>query len=198
MNQTITDYPGWKELPEHVKQAFEDSLNKNPKMIRLQQELSRATQQRNFVKELDLRKKIQEIRFIAQRNLINSKEQEVEEVTTLFNMGLPHETLDKINILMISTYMALDMIEFFVLDINSELKKADPTASLNMFQPIMKLGKEARGNLTYLWKNTSIYDTEDFNNKADNIREMLVNKAKKVYIQYAKRVEEKEKQNNKE
>lgn len=62
----------------------------------------------------------------------------------------------------------------------------------------MKLGKEARGNLTYLWKNTSIYDTEDFNNKADNIREMLVNKAKKVYIQYAKRVEEKEKQNNKE
>lgn len=194
----ITDYPGWKELPEHVKKAFEDSLNKNPKMIRLQQELSRATQQRNFVKELDLRKKIQEIRFIAQRNLINSKEQDVEEVTTLFNMGLPHETLDKINILMISTYMALDMIEFFVLDINSELKKADPTASLNMFQPIMKLGKEARGNLTYLWKNTSIYDTEDFNNKADNIREMLVNKAKKVYIQYAKRVEEKEKQNNKE
>lgn len=198
MNQMIMDYPGWKELPEHVKQAFEDSLNKNPKMIRLQQELSRATQQRNFVKELDLRKKIQEIRFIAQRNLINSKEQDVEEVTTLFNMGLPHETLDKINILMISTYMALDMIEFFVLDINSELKKADPTASLNMFQPIMKLGKEARGNLTYLWKNTSIYDTEDFNNKADNIREMLVNKAKKVYIQYAKRVEEKEKQNNKE
>lgn len=194
MNQTITDYPGWKELPEHVKQAFEDSLNKNPKMIRMQQDLLTAQKNRNFVKELDLRKKIQEIRFAAQRNLINSKEQEVEEVTTLLQMGLSHQTLDKINTLMIATYMALDMIEFFVLDINSDLKKADPTASLNMFQPIMKLGKEARGNLSYLWKNTSIYDTEDFNNKADDIREMLLNKAKKVYLQYAKRVEEKEKQ----
>lgn len=192
-NQVNIDAPGWKELPEHVKQKFEDAFGKNEKVVKLKRDIDIAFRAKQYVTELTLRKKLDEVRLKAQKDLLSKQEDSVEEVT-LLQMGLSHEALDKINTLIIAMYMASDMLEFFAIDINSELKKADPTARFEMFDPIREVGKKARENLSYLWKNTSMYDTEDFNDQADNIREMLVNKAKKVYLKYAKHVEEKEKE----
>lgn len=190
-NQVKIDVPGWKELPEHVKQKFENAFEKNDKVVKLKRDIDIAFRAKQYVTELTLRKKLDEVRLKAQKDLLSKQEDSVEQVT-LLQMGLSHEVLDKINTLTIAMYMASDMLEFFAIDINSELKKADPTARFEMFDPIREVGKKARENLSYLWKNTSMYDTEDFNNQADNIREMLVNKAKKVYLKYAKHVEEKE------
>lgn len=195
-NQINIDAPGWKELPEHVKREFEDSFEKNDKIIKLKRDIQIAQQARQWVLELNLRKKLSEVRLKAQKDLLANQEDSVEEVT-LLQMGLSHEALDKINTLIIAMYIASDMLEFFAIDINSELKKADPTASFEMFDPIREVGKKARENLSYLWKNTSMYDTEDFNNQADDIREMLINKAKKVYVKYAKHVAEKEEKQKK-
>lgn len=190
-NQINIDAPGWKDLPEHVKREFDDTFEKNDKIIKLKRDIQIAQQTRQWVMELNLRKKLSEVRLKAQKDLLANQEDFVEEVT-LLQMGLSHEALDKINTLIIAMYLASDMLEFFALDINSELKKADPTASFEMFDPIREVGKKARENLSYLWKKTSMYDTEDFNNNADDIRAMLINKAKKVYVKYAKHVAEKE------
>ena len=190
-NQINIDAPGWKDLPEHVKREFDETFEKNDKIIKLKRDIQIAQQTRQWVMELNLRKKLSEVRFKAQKDLLANQEDSVEEVT-LLQMGLSHEALDKINTLIIAMYLASDMLEFFAIDINSELKKADPTASFEMFDPIREVGKKARENLSYLWKKTSMYDTEDFNNNADDIRAMLINKAKKVYVKYAKHVAEKE------
>ena len=190
-NQISIDAQGWKDLPEHVKREFDETFEKNDKIIKLKRDIQIAQQTRQWVAELNLRKKLSEVRFKAQKDLLANQEDSVEEVT-LLQMGLSHEALDKINTLIIAMYLASDMLEFFAIDINSELKKADPTASFEMFDPIREVGKKARENLSYLWKKTSMYDTEDFNNNADDIRAMLINKAKKVYVKYAKHVAEKE------
>lgn len=190
-NQINIDAPGWKDLPEHVKREFDETFEKNDKIIKLKRDIQIAQQTKQWVLELNLRKKLSEVRLKAQENLLANQEDSVEEVS-LLQMGLSHEALDKINTLIIAMYLASDMLEFFAIDINSELKKADPSASFEMFDPIREVGKKARENLSYLWKKTSMYDTEDFNNNADDIRAMLINKAKKVYVKYAKRVAEKE------
>jgi len=190
-NQINVDAPGWKDLPEHVKQKFDETFENNSQIIKLKRDIQIAQQAKQWVMELNLRKKLSEVRFKAQQDLLANQEDSVEQVT-LLQMGLSHEALDKINTLIIAMYLASDMLEFFALDINSELKKADPTASFEMFDPIREVGKKARENLSYLWKKTSMYDTEDFNNNADDILAMLINKAKKVYVKYAKHVAEKE------
>ena len=190
-NQINIDAPGWKDLPEHVKREFDETFEKNDKIIKLKRDIQIAQQTRQWVLELNLRKKLSEVRFKAQKDLLANQEDSVEEVS-LLQMGLSHEALDKINTLIIAMYLASDMLEFFAIDINSELKKADQSARFEMFDPIREVGKKARENLSYLWKKTSMYDTEDFNNNADDIRAMLINKAKKVYVKYAKRVAEKE------
>lgn len=183
--------PGWNELPEHVRQNFEDAFATNSKAVNLLKQAEQAKRRGNFVAAMSVYKKLEEARFIAQYDLLHNEEQEVEKVT-LLQMGLSDEDLDKINTLTIAMYMACDMIEFFAVDVNSILRKQDKTARFEMFDPIRKVGKEARANLSYLWKNTSMFDTEVFNDNSDDMREMLVNKAKKVYRKYAKHVADKE------
>ena len=183
--------PGWDELPEHVRRKFEDAFAKNSKAVNLLKRAERANSQGNYVAAMSAYNKLEEARLTAQYNLMLNEKQEVEKVT-LLQMGLSHEDLDKINTLTIAMYMACDMIEFFALDVNSILQKQDKTARFEMFDPIRKVGKEARDNLSYLWKNTSMFDTEVFNDNSDNMREMLVNKAKKVYREYAKHVADEE------
>lgn len=182
---------GWDELPQHVRDNFEKSFQSNPKAEQLRQVAQNAERLGQYIIALDAAKKLDEARIRAQYKIMNNQEQEVEKVT-LLQMGLSHEQLDKINVLTIAMYMACDMIEFFAIDVNEILKKQDPTASLEMFDPIRKIGREARANLSYLWKNTSMFDTEVFNDNSDNMREMLVNKAKKVYKKYAAHVANKE------
>lgn len=183
--------PGWDELPEHVRQDFENVFANNPKAVNLLKQAEQAKSQGNYIAAMSAYKKLEEARLSAQYNLMHNEEKEVEKVT-LLQMGLSQEDLDRINTLNIAMYMACDMIEFFALEVNSILQKQDESARFEMFDPIRKVGKEARANLSYLWKNTNMFDTEVFNDNADDMREMLVNKAKKVYREYAKHVADKE------
>lgn len=174
----------FEELPQSLKDLFNKTINENVRYIDLLKRAEKAKQNGNYVMTLDIYRKLDYIRLVTQKNLLQRK----EETVSIAKLGLSHEQLDKINTLSIAMYMACDMLEFFALDINEELKKLDSTARFEMFDPILKIGKAARENLRYLWKNTSMFETEDFNNQSDNMREMLVNKAKKVYIKYANNV----------
>lgn len=116
--------PGWDELPEHVRQDFENAFATNSKAVNLLKQAEQAKSRGNFLAAMSAYKKLEEARFIAQYDLLHNEEQEVEKVT-LLQMGLSQEDLDTINTLTIAMYMACDMIEFFVLDVNSILKKQD-------------------------------------------------------------------------
>ena len=175
------------ELPQNVKDLFEKTMSENAKYRDLLKQAEKAKQRGNYVAALNVYRKIDTVRLIAQKNLLEHQE---EEIVSVLSLGLSHEQLDKINTLSIAMYMACDMIEFFAMDINEELQKFDKTARFEMFDPILKIGKAARENLRYLWKNTSMFETDVFNDQSDDMREMLVNKAKKVYVKYASTVKE--------
>lgn len=66
-NQINIDAPGWKDLPEHVKREFNETFEKNDKIIKLKRDIQIAQQTRQWVVELNLRKKLSEVRFKAQK-----------------------------------------------------------------------------------------------------------------------------------
>lgn len=181
---------GWDELPDHVKQEFENSFFHSPKTIKLLNEAAQQKKSGNFVIAMNIYVRLEKAWMNAQYDLLHNEKQEVEEVT-LLQMGLSDKDINEINTLTIALYLACDMIEFFTTDINCILRKNDKTARFKMFDPIRKVGKEARANIEYLCKNTSMFDTEVFNNNSDDMRKMLVNKAKKVYREYCKRTTDK-------
>ena len=38
-NQINIDAPGWKDLPEHVKREFDDTFEKNDKIIKIKRDI---------------------------------------------------------------------------------------------------------------------------------------------------------------
>lgn len=169
-------------LPQSIKTLFDNTINENVRYQDLFKRAERAKNAGNYVEALGVYKQLDNIRLVTQQKLLSKQ----EETVSLLSLGLSKERLDKINILSLAIYMACDMIDSLALDINEELKKHDKTARFEMFDPIIKIGVAAKENIRYLWKNTNLFDTDDFGEQSDSMREMLINKAKKVYAKYAK------------
>lgn len=182
--------PGYKpqnvkefdELPQNLKDLFEETIQSHYQYKSLLSVAEDAKKRGNLVAALNTYKKLDSIRLITQAKLLQKQQ---EQTVSLLSMGLSREQLDKINTLTIAMYMSCDMIECFAMEVNEELQKVDKTARYEMFDPIIKIGKSAKENIRYLWKNTTMFETDDFGEQSDKMREMLINKAKKVYIKYA-------------
>lgn len=182
--------PGYKpqnvkefdELPQNLKDLFEETIQSHYQYKRLLDVAEDAKKKGNLVSALNTYKRLDSIRLITQAKLLQKQK---EQTVSLLSMGLSHEQLDKINTLTIAMYMSCDMIECLAMEVNEELQKVDKTARYEMFDPIIKIGKSAKENIRYLWKNTTMFETDDFGEQSDKMREMLLNKAKKVYIKYA-------------
>ena len=187
------DIAGWDVIPEDARREFDNAFNKNTKVVELNQRISLYQKNRNFIKELQARKMLQSIREKAQEDLLSQLQNKAIKITTtLKDVGLTDKQMSRINVLMIGVYMACDIIDALCIDINSELRKVDDTAELAMFQPIRELGKQAKDNLTYLWKKTDMFDTDVFNDVSDDMLEILVNKARKIYRKYIENAKLKE------
>ena len=170
------------ELPQNLKDLFEETVQSHYQYKRLLSVAEDAKKRGNLVAALNTYKRLDSIRLITQAKLLQEQQ---EQTVSLLSMGLSHEQLDKINTLTIAMYMSCDMIECLAMEVNEELQKVDKTARYEMFDPIIKIGKSAKENIRYLWKNTTMFETDDFGEQSDKMREMLINKAKKVYIKYA-------------
>ena len=170
------------ELPQNLKDLFEETIQSHYQYKRLLDVAEDAKKRGNLVAALNTYKRLDSIRLITQTKLLQEQR---EQTVSLLSMVLSHEQLDKINTLTIAMYMSCDMIECLAMEVNEELQKVDKTARYEMFDPIIKIGKSAKENIRYLWKNTTMFETDDFGEQSDKMREMLINKAKKVYIKYA-------------
>lgn len=179
------DYPGWEVIPEDARKEFDAAFNKNAKVMDLQKRITLYQNSHDFFKELNARKTLQDVKLRAQMDLLAQLQNKAVKIrTTLKDVGLTDEQMNRVNVLMIGVYMACDMIDALCIDINSELRKVDDSAELDMFKPVRELGKHAKDNLTYLWKQTDMFDTDVFNNVSDDMLEILTNKARKVYKKY--------------
>lgn len=170
------------ELPQNLKDLFEETIQSHYQYKRLLDVAEDAKKRGNLVAALNTYKRLDSIRLITQTKLLQEQR---EQTVSLLSMVLSHEQLDKINTLTIAMYMSCDMIECLAMEVNEELQKVDKTARYEMFDPIIKIGKSAKENIRYLWKNTTMFETDDFGEQSDKMRETLINKAKKVYIKYA-------------
>lgn len=185
MVNNVNDIEGWGDLPKRVKESFEKHFNENPEVKKMKDSILMYNNTGNYVLGMVTAKKLNEIRQQAQRNLLNDTEKCCESIS-LAEMGLPKKLLEEINVLTIAMYVVCDLIDGFAMDINTKLKTKDSTARFEMFNSVIEISKEVRENFRYLNTHTRMFDDEVFNNTADDMREMLLNKSKKIYNNYAK------------
>lgn len=173
----------YNELPQAIKDRFEASWASHPSVIALQTRIEDAKMKRNYLLTLQLSKDLDNNKWRAIEILLKDVEAEVRHVSIL-ELGMSPEDVDKVNYLTIAMYMCCDMIDWINLEVNSTIRKTAPDNEFHMFDDVIKAVQAAKERLKYLEKNTTLLKDGKFYNRSDNMYEMVINKAKKLYREF--------------
>ena len=96
--------------------------------------------------------------------------------------------------LIITIYMATDIIESSVLDFNAEIHKSlGPEYNLDMFNPLQDCLKKAQQGLEFLNANSPYMKRDAWGDQCDNMYTMLRHKAAAVISDFLKHSKQKRK-----
>lgn len=168
-----------EELSSEERKCFERYIAQNQKVNELYMIQAELKRKGKFVEALELNVKISEIKNMAFQ-LWLSEQYELKRHIDLTNANIPKETKELVNVLYITAFMACDIIESCVMDMNDELRKHDKTLSVEAFDELMKLSAQVKDKTSLLGKKTDYLNHADWGDQCDNMYEMMRNKARKI------------------
>ncbi len=95
-------------------------------------------------------------------------------------LNISKEDKAEINTLIVTLFMACDIIESATMDFNDVLKRVDDTLVMEQFDDIRNLSKSAKEKLRYLSQNSKLMKDLEWAYKCDDMYEMMKNKAKSI------------------
>ncbi len=95
--------------------------------------------------------------------------------------GLPQEALDRMHVLYVTVFIACDIIESAVLDMNDLVKEYDSTLSVENFHDLLKLSRKVSEKVDMFEKDSGYQATAVWRERVDDMYRMMQNKAKRIY-----------------
>lgn len=95
--------------------------------------------------------------------------------------GLPQDAIETLQILYTTAFMACDIIDWTVIDMNDLLKKHDPSQNFDTFNDLKRMVKVAREKIEMFKKDSGFTEIPIWRERVDDMYEMMKNKARKVY-----------------
>ena len=170
-------------LPQEVKDIFNKNFYSLPKVRYYKEALQIAQKNRQYTEILKINQEIDAMRKQAVDVLLNRQYVEMTKLTG-DKIGLDADGKDKLNEIQITLYMICDMMDWAIRDMNSLLKTADPDFNFTMFDDMNALGKLVQKRIEFLETQLQIVEDGKMYDKSDNMYEMLLSKAKRVYKDY--------------
>lgn len=173
-----------KELNNEDRQEFEEYVQHNSKASKLNEEFLKFQKDGKWVQSYVIRDKILHLREELFAKWSERRNSYIERID-LNKLGIPNDIKEKMNILYVTLFMACDIIESCVMDMNSTIKKADKGLSVEQFNDIVMLFHRAKSKLRKFQIDNSHIDDIMWADKCDDMYNMMQNKAKKL-IRYNK------------
>ncbi|MBO4787077.1 MAG: hypothetical protein J5510_08420 [Prevotella sp.] len=167
------------ELTPEDRRTFNEIFDKNKEIVALQKRMDGYRRNHQYVQALQTGKMIDEIRVRTFNEWIKAIQESAERID-LRDIGMPDEYRAKINMLSITIFMACDIIESGVMDINDVMKKVDPTMKVEMFDKLLGMANEAKEHLEFLRRNSTVLQDIMWGDKCDDMYLMMQNKAKAI------------------
>lgn len=95
-------------------------------------------------------------------------------------LNISKEDKAEINTLIVTLFMACDIIESATMDFNDVLHRVDETLVMEQFDDIRNLSKNAKEKLRYLSQNSKLMKDLAWAYKCDDMYDMMKNKAKSI------------------
>lgn len=138
------------------------------------------TRQRKYASLMMVNQEIEKKKALAYAMYVKDIEENGYEVD-IKSTGLPQDVLDKMHILYITVFIACDIIESAVLDMNDLVKKHDTKLSVDKFYDLLKLSKNVSDKVYKFQKDSGYQATNIWRERVDDMYQMMQSKAKKIY-----------------
>lgn len=168
------------EAPRELYVKFMEKFTENVVVKKLNDQLTEAQRKHNFASILSIKQDIERRKRLAYDIYMDDVMKEGRKLN-IQQTGLSGEVIEKMQVLYITAFMACDIIESAVLDMNDTLKKYDETLSLEVFYDIQKLNKTAKEKLEMLKKASTYLRFNEWGARCDDMYQMMQNKARKIY-----------------
>lgn len=164
--------------PDDVK-IFDESFFRNPSVIKILHEIDVYERNHQYVNALNAHKRLDELREKSFEIFIRDYEIKTRNVD-LKDIPLPDCIRQRINMLYICVYMACDIVESAVLDLNDTLHKADATLTVERFDELVKLSKDVKKKLNFLQRTDNYMNMEAWGDRCDKVYEFMQQKAQVI------------------
>lgn len=163
------------ELIEKIRFQFEGS----PIVQQLRVSQGMAQRTGNFKEALEVGRSIEMLFNQCVYEYMKAAEQEVEAVE-IDKFDIPQEAKDRINTLAVVLFMCTDIIETAVIEINDVIHKYDKDMNFEMFDDIRQVSEMAKAKLKFFRENSGYMKDFYWDERCDDMFELIQNKAKSI------------------
>ena len=168
-----------KDIPQELYNKIKDRFEGTPDVQQLRTKQQYFERVGKFAQALELAKTIEELFTIALHGYIQKMDNEriaFSSESEDVPLSDKEEMMEKLTVV----FMACDIIESAVVDINDILHRTKPDVNITAFNDIRQLSEMVSEKLRYLEKFGDITKDDIWADKCDNMYEMMTSKAKSI------------------
>lgn len=168
-----------KDIPAEMMVQIRNKFEADPKVqgFRTQQYL--LQQKKEFDAALMIGKMIEVLFGTVVQAYLDEVNAECEEID-FKDLDIPVKDKEEISILNVTLFMAIDIAESCLLDINNVLHRTDKTLNYEIHDDLKDLGVVIQDKMKYWGDNSEYLNDNAWGNKCDDMYEMMKNKAKAI------------------
>ena len=168
-----------EEIPEELMKLMRQQFEDQPKIRQLRIAADQKLRKGQYVQAMQLNEKIEELFSVVVLEYLKKAERETKTYS-LEASKMPRQDVATCVQLIVTLYMAIDIIDTCIKNVNETLHKTNKDVSLSMFEDINQLTKMIKAKMEFFNRDTTFLKYNYWGDITDNMYEMMKNKAKAI------------------
>lgn len=168
-----------KDVPQELLQAIREQFEADERIRNLRIKQNLAQRNGNILLALNIGKSIESLYSLAVQKYLEETESEYTNID-LKAADLPEQDRDELVEIIVTLFLAADIIDTAAMDFNDVLHRSDKDLDMIQFDDMRKLAKEAKSKMEYFAKHSNYLQDIAFGDKSDNMYQLLRNKARSL------------------
>ena len=167
------------DVPSEMMEQMRRQFDMDSRIIEMRTHQQVLVRQGNLQAALQIGQTIEALFSKVVYEYLKEANEEAERID-IGTLNISKEDKAEINTLIVTLFMACDIIESATMDFNDVLKRVDDTLVMEQFDDIRNLSKSAKEKLRYLSQNSKLMKDLAWAYKCDDMYDMMKNKAKSI------------------
>lgn len=168
-----------KDIPAELMSQIRNKFEADPKVKGLRTQQYLLQQKKEYNAALSIGKMIEVLFGTVVQAYLDEVNAECEEID-FKDLDIPKEDKEEISILNVTLFMAIDIAESCLLDINDVLHRTDKTLNYEMHDDLKELSEMIQEKMKYWSENSQYLNDNEWGARVDDMYQMMKNKAKSI------------------